>query len=688
MMAHIYLAFMDDYWRPCLTIAPEVDKLYWHDGANKERYAGFEQKGHRKAAAAVCFWRSPLPLGEAARAVLMLKEKLGRRQASRTEAFAALAGCVKSLDSGKHASSLEPQGQQAEWWVCEQGLAAGDLRNGLREAYVSGSLLAKAMQAAELLEGRALLRSEAQALLGAMGPEAAAAARELLQLAALIGRVRLRGAVAADSARQGAPWRRRRERSGSGIAGSAGCLRCLRCGSGEAQLRRTPCEACGRLCAYCANCIALGRSRECELLVLGQRAPGLDAAGGRLLPAAGRLERWALSPAQAAAAEEALRYVESPSGQAGRAANSSKYWLTSVTEWLTAASGVKRTAIRRTAQRPEAGFLLWAVTGAGKTEMVFPLLESVLLRGGRALLATPRRDVVIELDLRIRKAFPQASVVTLYGGSEQRWERGEITLSTTHQLIRFHEAFDLVIIDELDAFPYVGDPMLHYAANKSVAPNGAKVLLSATPPAELQREARRGRLPHAKVPVRYHRHPLPVPVLLQTATVAGMLYNKRLPASLVKAIQRSLQRGAQLFVFVQRIAQTEPMAELLRSCFPQHSSIMATSSQDPDRASKVQRFRQCEIRLLVTTTILERGVTIPRSDVFIMDADGGLFDEASLVQMAGRAGRSADDPFGHVYFCSKERNRAQLAAVSHIRNMNKLARKHGYLHAPAKGRRG
>jgi competence protein ComFA len=53
--------------------------------------------------------------------------------------------------------------------------------------------------------------------------------------------------------------------------------------------------------------------------------------------------------------------------------------------------------------------------------------------------------------------------------------------------------------------------------------------------------------------------------------------------------------------------------------------------------------------------------------------------------MAGRAGRSADDPFGRVYFCSRERNRSQIAAVRHIRTMNRIAHKHGYLLPADKG---
>lgn len=466
----------------------------------------------------------------------------------------------------------------------------------------------------------------------------------------------------------------------------------------------------------------MGRSRECELLVLGRYAAtdrkhskeGKGSEGGEL-SVNERLEKWGLSPAQHAAAAEALRFVEArPLYDKGShlrysARSSSMHassahrmrgrdslrkgveglrlrkvihplwheWRARLSSWRTA-EAAERTDIRN--------FLLWAVTGAGKTEMIFPLVDSVISRGGKALIASPRRDVVLELDPRIRRAFPEAEVVTLYGGSEQRWERGNITLSTTHQLFRFQEAFDLVILDELDAFPYHGDPMLKYAADKSCLPDAPRLLLSATPPRELQREARRGKLAHARVPVRYHRHPLPVPSLVSAPAVKGMLAEGKLPVALIKSLRTSLSRGAQIFVFVQRIAQAEPLAALLRTKL-QCPYVDATSSQDPNRAAKVMDFRKGNIRLLVTTTILERGVTIPKSDVYILDADGKLFDEASLVQMAGRAGRSADDPRGKVYFFGAERNQSQLQAVRHIRSMNKMAKERGYL-LPLYGERG
>lgn len=220
--------------------------------------------------------------------------------------------------------------------------------------------------------------------------------------------------------------------------------------------------------------------------------------------------------------------------------------------------------------------------------------------------------------------------------------------------------------------------MLEYAARKVCTIGGVTLLLSATPPRQLQRAAERGRLPHVKVAARYHRHPSPVPVLLPTPSLSQQQKRAAIPHSLHDKLSISLNRGAQIFIFVPKIQLIEPFVRLLRRIFP-GIVIQGTSSKDEQRAQKVIDFRNTSIRMLVTTTILERGVTIAKSDVYIMDADAQLFDSASLVQMAGRAGRSADDPAGLVFFAAKERTREQVEAVRQIKAMNALARKKGYL---------
>ncbi|MGG4144820.1 helicase-related protein [Paenibacillus algorifonticola] len=696
MKIYIYLMLKSAHWSCRVTMKPEVDASFWYDA---ER---------------LLLWKMSLPLGIALDVAERFngagsnamngdkREVWGGMKTARSstgysmfnifrtwlgegrihlsnrgrEGTGISSGAVgersgESLEGTSEQLALSRLGeiisQAAGLMLGREGLAEQMPAMDMREALAADSreweamarveraplqaLAAAAQQAAAALQGRALLRGEAHALLEGTAPAAAVLAEDkdaVLQLASLLGLIQLRSAVSMRASRE-AGWPQRAQRG----------LRCLRCGSGEEQLHKAPCAACGsEACAYCTACLTMGRSRECELLILG--GAGLaSSSASKLSPPKQRLARWGLSPAQAAAAESALYFIERPAPSRS-------------------ASETSRAALTPMPDANQTSFLLWAVTGAGKTEMTFPLVESVLLRGGKALIATPRRDVVLELSPRIRRAFPEHNVVTLYGGSEQRWEQGDITLATTHQLLRFNQAFDLVILDELDAFPYHNDPQLHYAAEKSCFPTGRRVLLSATPPTELQQLARRGRLAHARVPVRFHRHPLPVPRLLRTPSVGQMLEKLQLTRRLREAMLFSLKRGAQLFVFVQRISQVERMAKLLQRVLKQ-PEIAGTSSQDAERADKVQRFRAGEIRILVTTKILERGVTIPRSDVFILDADGQLFDEASLVQMAGRAGRSSEDPYGNVIFCAKERTRSQMMAVHHIKKMNRIARAKGYL---------
>ncbi|WP_370877698.1 DEAD/DEAH box helicase [Paenibacillus anaericanus] len=549
-----------------------------------------------------------------------------------------------------------------------------ELGDDLREwdiAFAEADWLASAM------EGRSLLEAELQQLLAETAPRLVPAAwRSAAQLAHLQGRVQFTAGVAPATARLGQAPRLLSRRL-------ARAPRCRRCGS-EVH-RRTPCGSCGsNSCAYCEACLALGRSRSCALLLRGSARAIVTPAGGDTAgstPTESLLDRWGLSPAQRMAAGAALSFLAEPqevgnSARAQRGAGLLRRAALRARQALR--GGGSATATEESQPQKPRSFLLWAVTGAGKTEMIFPLLRYVLDQGGRALIATPRRDVVLELAPRLAAAFPEEKIAVLYGGSSQRWGEAQLFLATTHQLLRFYRSFDLVIIDELDAFPYHNDPMLAYAAERCCKLEGRFVFLSATPPAALQREIAAGRLPHAKVPARFHGHPLPLPAHITMKRVEDCLHRKSIGASLTRYLQVSISRGAQIFVFVSRIRHIMPLVALLRLRFP-GLAIDGTSSQDEERASKVLAFRSGEIRMLITTTILERGVTVPRSDVYILDADSGLFDEASLVQMAGRAGRSKNDPAGMVVFASPEWSKSQRGARHQIKSMNMIARKNGFL---------
>lgn len=733
MKATVYAVRLQTGWQARYTVDWETDEGFWLDPDYRHGIAegwGAAAADLPRAMGAIVKLKRALPLGEAEAACGRLQAaQMGKREPGEVEVGALLQRlCGDAAGAGGKYAKLgglrigrgrrREVSEGSEW----RGASAGTEEDGCE--FLSGGRYGRGAAAGKLeamrlwalmplMEGRSLLQAEASALLADRAPGIAPGAGlpGLLQLGALLGALRLGAAVAL-----GAPPRARR-------------LRCRRCGSGEAALRRTACASCGSAaCAVCEACLALGRSRACGLLVCG---PALAASPlGATAAAAGPLAadvcaRWGLSPAQRAASEQAVRFLlagSEPARAAGR--DASGFWRPSMDRLRTSlnfyAGPLQRGKLSgRSTARLDAphgdplaiqprSFLLWAVTGAGKTEMIFPLLDAVLGAGGRALLATPRRDVVLELAPRLAKAFPGRSMAVLYGGSGDRWQQAELTLATTHQLMRFGQAFDLVLIDELDAFPYHGDPMLHYAAAAARKPDGATVLLSATPPAAMRHAVSFGRLPCAKVPVRYHRHPLPVPHVLIMAPLKrwssggladgakkahdiSSLIADRQTAALYARIGASLARGAQVFIFVPYIKQIEELVALFRRQAPHWgipaASIDGTSSQDDGRRDKVMAFRERELRLLVTTTILERGVTVPRSDVFILDAHSKLFDEAALVQMAGRAGRSADDPDGRVCFCAAHRTRALAGAIRQVTSMNRLARSGGYLLDPPREER-
>ena len=89
--------------------------------------------------------------------------------------------------------------------------------------------------------------------------------------------------------------------------------------------------------------------------------------------------------------------------------------------------------------------LINAVTGAGKTEMIYPLIERMVNDHKIVGFCAPRKDLIIELSARINSTFPNCHILTIYGGST-KIEDASIFVFTTHQVSRFNRFFDCLII--------------------------------------------------------------------------------------------------------------------------------------------------------------------------------------------------------------------------------------------------
>lgn len=312
--------------------------------------------------------------------------------------------------------------------------------------------------------------------------------------------------------------------------------------------------------------------------------------------------------------------------------------------------------------------LVWAVCGAGKTEVLFAGIESALVSGKKVCIATPRTDVVLELTPRLKAAFPKITVASLYGGSTDRHLYAPLTIATAHQLLRFYQAFDTIILDEVDAFPYTVEESLQYAAIQARKTISSMIYLTATPNEKWQRECRSGKRAFTTIPARFHRHPLPVPQFEWCGNWQKQLKKSKLPANIIRWIKDRIQNEKQALLFFPHIPLMEKALPILHNFAP---NIEAVHAEDPDRKEKVQKMRNKELSLLLTTTILERGVTFPNIDVAVIGAEDDIFTESALVQIAGRAGRSKDHPDGVVTFFHYGKTEAMLKARKQIQTMNR-----------------
>ncbi|WP_334330214.1 helicase-related protein [Companilactobacillus sp. HBUAS59699] len=315
--------------------------------------------------------------------------------------------------------------------------------------------------------------------------------------------------------------------------------------------------------------------------------------------------------------------------------------------------------------------LVWAVTGAGKTEMLFPLIESIISQGKRIAICSPRIDVCIELFPRIQVAFPEVSMGLFHGRSETPYSFTQIVLATVHQLVKFESAFDVLVIDEVDSYPLAGNEMLDKAINKAKKVNGQIVYLSATPPKQLLKKVNSKEITISKLYQRFHTHPLPEPkchMLLKASDY------KKINPRLRFIIKKLINDNERFMIFFPKIPQMLEFANNLQLMFPK-LKFVDVSSRDTERLEKVKKFRDGDVQAILTTTILERGVTFKHITVIVVDADAKEFSKTALIQIAGRAGRDKNYYDDDVHFYYQSYNRAIKQACSEIKYLNRQVKK-------------
>ena len=301
--------------------------------------------------------------------------------------------------------------------------------------------------------------------------------------------------------------------------------------------------------------------------------------------------------------------------------------------------------------------LVNAVCGAGKTELVFGVIAHCISIKKSVAFAVPRRDVAIELYQRIHAVFAENRVVLVCGGHNDKLE-GEIVVLTTHQLYRYDHYFDLIILDEIDAFPFKNNQLLSSMFFRAI--KGPIIMMSATPSDDVIKFFYKKNRKILELNTRFHRHPLPVPNVIQKIGFLKIIFT-------IKQIKKYVGEGKKVFVFAPTIDKCEKIEKFL-GIFVKNGTFI--HSKCKNRSELIKNFKNGKYDYFVTTAVLERGVTFKNLQVIIYDADNEMYDSQTLIQISGRVGRKIDAPEGEVIFLVNKETEAIKDAISTIKRKN------------------
>lgn len=209
-------------------------------------------------------------------------------------------------------------------------------------------------------------------------------------------------------------------------------------------------------------------------------------------------------------------------------------------------------------------FLLWGVTGSGKTEVYLQMIEAALARGRRCLVLVPEIALTSQIVHQVRGRFADRVAVLHSGLSDgERFDawcrlrsgKAVIALGTRSALFAPLEKLGLIVVDEEQDGSYKQEDGVRYHARDSAVvlarATGSVVLLgSATPSLESYANALEGRYRLLTLPERVESRPLPVVRLIDRrgGRDPGALFSPPLR----EAIEERLARKEQVVLLLNR----------------------------------------------------------------------------------------------------------------------------------------
>lgn len=211
-------------------------------------------------------------------------------------------------------------------------------------------------------------------------------------------------------------------------------------------------------------------------------------------------------------------------------------------------------------------FLLYGVTGSGKTEIYLRAIEEVVRQGKEALVLVPEISLTPQTIARFRGRFPEVAVLHSHLGAAERgshWRKvatgqAQVIVGARSAVFAPARKLGLIVIDEEHetTFKQESTPRYHgrdVAVMRARLENVPIILGSATPSLESWHNAQRGAYTLLSLPRRVESRPLPRVALIDlrhTRPQRGRAY--ALSEPLERAMREALREGGQVMLLLNR----------------------------------------------------------------------------------------------------------------------------------------
>ncbi|KKO93170.1 hypothetical protein AAW12_01330 [Sphingobacterium sp. Ag1] len=327
-----------------------------------------------------------------------------------------------------------------------------------------------------------------------------------------------------------------------------------------------------------------------------------------------------------------------------------------------------------------------APTGTGKTEaFVVPIIQRLRTKITpdhlSVLILLPTRELCIQTKQRISGLIDgmELTIASFYGGGTYEsqldvYPKAQMVLATPGRLLDFIEqgiidlkTIDILVIDEFDQLLDLG---FTKEINKIISTLPAErqtIFSSATKTPEIEKIVRK-------------RLSTPVEINLETTAKKGQIEESVLYVD--KNDKKTLLRyllenriAQQVIVFTRTVHAVERIATDLDRNGISCSALYGDIAQQK-REEIIAKFRQKEVRVLIATDLLARGVDFPDLEAII---NYEIPDSAELyTHRIGRTGRSEAE--GKAFtFCDAEDNEKWIKLQLSLKRQIKIDDQHPYL---------